>query len=103
MRESTGQVPVEVDADRPRQPERLVVVEHRRPEGVPREHEEGGGRIEVGVRLQVGQPLQPPALDLAAGNIERIFRRHRVRVPRLVQQRPLPSPGLGTVSRGAAA
>ena len=58
-------IPVEVDADRPRQPERLVVVEHQRPKGVPGEHEEGGGRIEVCVRLQVGQPLLGVALGEA--------------------------------------
>ena len=87
VRESSGQIPVEVDADCPCKPEGFVVLEDRCPECVPREHEEGGRRIEVGVRLQVSQPLKPPALDLATGNVERIFRRDGIRIPWLVEQR----------------
>ncbi len=58
---------VQIDADRPRQPQRFVVSEHGRAERIPGQHEECRQRIEIVVGLDVGQFPEAPALRTQRG------------------------------------
>ena len=84
--EASHDVTVQIGTHRAGEHERLVIGEDRRPEGVPRQHKKRGGRIEIGISLEMCQLLQAPTLDLAPGCVESVFRRRGVRIPLLFEQ-----------------
>ena len=58
FREAPYDIAVQIGADRAGEPERLVIGEFRRLEGIPGQHKESGGGIEIGIGREMRQLIQ---------------------------------------------
>ena len=104
FRHPADDLAVHVQAHHPRQAQPFVVGELGGLEGVPGEHEPFGQGVQVGLALQVGQALDPPAFHLAAGGVQGVLGGGQVGVPVIGEEFPLPlaAPGLGLGAGRAA-
>src|SRR5690606_1588226 len=82
---------VQVHADGTGGASGLVVGEDGCAEGAPRQHEPRRKRVQVRPALHVRELLEPPALHLPTGRVQRVLRRDLVRIPLLLEELALPT------------